>query len=181
MHTLAAQGCVCVQVYNASKGRFADLGVLDVQQMFGRAGRPQFDTFGEATIITTHDKLSKYLGMLTAQIPIESQFIKSLPDNLNAEVVLGTVSNLTEAVSWLSYSYLNVRIRRNPLAYGITQVMLDEDPGLKEHRKDLIIRAAKVRDLMLDLTALGHHTLQVISRNILVLGSLKRYIGQEEV
>ena len=36
--------------------------MLDVQQIFGRAGRPQFDTSGEANIITTHGKLAHYLG-----------------------------------------------------------------------------------------------------------------------
>jgi replicative superfamily II helicase len=43
-----------------------------------------------------------------------------LVDNLNAEIVLGTVTNVREAVAWLSYTYLNTRIRRNPLAYGLT-------------------------------------------------------------
>lgn len=61
-----------------------DLGMLDVQQVFGRAGRPQFDTRGEATIITSHDKLAHYLSMLTHSTPIESQFVKNLVDNLNA-------------------------------------------------------------------------------------------------
>ena len=28
-------------------GKFVELGVLDVMQIFGRAGRPQFDTSGE--------------------------------------------------------------------------------------------------------------------------------------
>lgn len=55
-------------------------------QIFGRAGRPQFDRFGEGIIITTHDKLSHYLTLLTQQNPIESQFLESLADNLNAEV-----------------------------------------------------------------------------------------------
>lgn len=55
-------------------------------QIFGRAGRPQFDKYGEGTIITTHDKLSHYLTLLTQKNPIESQFLGSLPDNLNAEV-----------------------------------------------------------------------------------------------
>ena len=55
-------------------------------QIFGRAGRPQFDTFGHGTIITKHDKLSHYLHLLTQQTPIESQFINKLTDNLNAEV-----------------------------------------------------------------------------------------------
>ena len=79
-----AQG---TQLYNAKKGSFVDLGILDVLQIFGRAGRPQFDTHGDAYIITTHDKLSHYLALMTRQQPIESQFISSLTDNLNAEVL----------------------------------------------------------------------------------------------
>lgn len=39
--------------------------------------------------------------MLCVQLPIESQFISKLSDNLNAEVVLGTVQNVKEAVDWL--------------------------------------------------------------------------------
>ena len=41
------------QVYNPVKGAWAELSPLDVMQMFGRAGRPQFDTFGEGIIITS--------------------------------------------------------------------------------------------------------------------------------
>lgn len=74
------------QIYDAKKGSFVDLGVLDVMQIFGRAGRPQYDTFGHGTIVTTHDKLAHYLSLLTQQNPIESQFVNSLTDNLNAEV-----------------------------------------------------------------------------------------------
>ncbi len=74
------------QIYDANKGAFKDLGILDVMQIFGRAGRPQFDDFGEGTIITTHDKLSHYLSLMTRQNAIESQFTGSLEDNLNAEV-----------------------------------------------------------------------------------------------
>lgn len=50
------------QVYDAKKGNFSELSMLDVQQIFGRAGRPQFDTSGEGIIITTHAKLAHYLG-----------------------------------------------------------------------------------------------------------------------
>ena len=77
------------QIYDANKGAFKDLGILDVMQIFGRAGRPQFDDFGEGTIITSHDKLSHYLSLMTRQNPIESQFTGSLEDNLNAEVKRG--------------------------------------------------------------------------------------------
>lgn len=35
------------------------------------------------------------------------------------QVALGSVTNVEEAVKWLSYTYLYVRMRANPLAYGI--------------------------------------------------------------
>lgn len=44
-----------------------------LMQIFGRAGRPQFDKSGEGIIITSHDKLAYYLRLLTSQLPIESQ------------------------------------------------------------------------------------------------------------
>jgi replicative superfamily II helicase len=62
-------------------------------QIFGRAGRPQFDTSGHGTIITGHDKLSHYLSLLTNQFPIESNFISLIADNLNAEISLGIFLN----------------------------------------------------------------------------------------
>jgi len=70
-------------------------------QMLGRAGRPQYDTKGEGILITNHSELQFYLSLMNQQLPIESQFIGKLADNLNAEVVLGTVQNAREAVKWI--------------------------------------------------------------------------------
>uniref|UniRef100_A0A8B9HJP4 Activating signal cointegrator 1 complex subunit 3 n=1 Tax=Astyanax mexicanus TaxID=7994 RepID=A0A8B9HJP4_ASTMX len=134
------------QIYDAKRGAMVDLGILDVMQIFGRAGRPQFDKYGEGTIITTHDKLSHYLTLLTQQNPIESQFHASLADNLNAEVALGTVTNVEEAVKWLSYTYLYVRMRANPLAYGINHKAYQMDPGLELYRKELVVEAGRKLD-----------------------------------
>ena len=52
---------------------------------FGRAGRPGFDTFGEAVIITQGEDLEYYLSLLNQQLPIESQFVANLADALNAD------------------------------------------------------------------------------------------------
>ncbi|KAM9797925.1 activating signal cointegrator 1 complex subunit 3 [Neosynchiropus ocellatus] len=134
------------QIYDAKRGALVDLGILDVMQIFGRAGRPQFDKFGEGTIITTHDKLSHYLTLLTQQNPIESQFLDSLADNLNAEIALGTVTNVDEAVKWLSYTYLYVRMRANPLAYGINQKVYQMDPSLALYRKELVLESGRKLD-----------------------------------
>ena len=39
-------------------------------------------------------------------------------DALNAEISLGTVANVPDAVQWLQYTYLYVRMKKNPLQYG---------------------------------------------------------------
>jgi replicative superfamily II helicase len=41
-------------------------GMLDVQQIFGRAGRPQFEDTGLGIIITSHDKLVSRTHALSA-------------------------------------------------------------------------------------------------------------------
>ena len=56
------------QVYDSMKGKFVDLSVLDVLQVFGRAGRPGFETSGEGYICTTEDKLTHYLDAITSQV-----------------------------------------------------------------------------------------------------------------
>lgn len=131
------------QVYSAEHGKFIDLGILDVLQIFGRAGRPQFEDTGIGMICTTHDKLHHYLSAVTQQQPIESQFSKKLVDNLNAEISLGTVTSIPEAVQWIGYSYLFVRMQRNPLTYGIDWAEIRDDPTLVQRRRQLAIQAAR--------------------------------------
>nr|VZI19564.1 unnamed protein product [Spirometra erinaceieuropaei] len=120
-HAVVIKG---TKIYDADKSDFVDLDILDVVQIFGRAGRPQFDTFGLATIITTRDKLDHYVRLITNQVAIESKLLSNINDHLNAEIALGTVTNIDEAVTWLSYTYLFVRLQRSPLNYGITPAML---------------------------------------------------------
>jgi activating signal cointegrator complex subunit 3 len=138
-HTVCIKG---TDIYNPEKGKMVDLSILDVQQIFGRAGRPQFDTKGEANLITNHAALSRYLDKLVRAVPIESKFIKQLPDHLNAEIVGGTVTNLNEAATWLSYTYLYVRMLKNPLAYGISADKKADDPMLRGQLMELVREAA---------------------------------------
>jgi antiviral helicase SLH1 len=132
------------QLYNPQEGKFIDLSILDVMQIFGRAGRPQFQDTGIGFICTTHDKLNHYLSAVTAQQPIESRFSSRLVDNLNAEISLGTVTSVPEAVQWLGYSYLYVRMKREPRNYGIEFAELRDDPMLVQRRRQLILQAARV-------------------------------------
>ncbi|XP_052757266.1 putative U5 small nuclear ribonucleoprotein 200 kDa helicase [Galleria mellonella] len=142
-HTVIVKG---TQVYSPEKGRWSELGALDVLQMLGRAGRPQYDTKGEGILITNHSELQYYLSLLNQQLPIESQLVGRLPDMLNAEIVLGSVQSLRDAVTWLGYTYLYIRMLRQPTLYGVTPEKLQEDPLLELHRADLIHTAANLLD-----------------------------------
>ncbi|EPQ59321.1 Sec63-domain-containing protein [Gloeophyllum trabeum ATCC 11539] len=131
------------QVYDSSKGSFVDLSVLDVLQVFGRAGRPGLESSGEGYIFTTEDKLTHYLDAVTSQNPIESKFVGGLIDALNAEIALGTVANVPDGVRWLGYTYLFVRMRKNPFQYGLSREEPSEDPQLGSKRAQLITFAAQ--------------------------------------
>jgi antiviral helicase SLH1 len=132
------------QLYSSQEGKFVDLGILDVLQIFGRAGRPQFQEVGIGMICTPHEKLHHYLSTVTQQQPIESKFSAKIVDNLNAEISLGTVTSIQEAVQWVGYSYLFVRMKRSPLTYGIDWTEFRDDPQLVQRRRTLVENAARI-------------------------------------
>ena len=139
-HTVIIKG---TQVYSPEKGSWVELSPQDVLQMLGRAGRPQYDTYGEGIIITTQTEMQYYLSLLNQQLPIESQFVSKLADNLNAEIVLGNVRSRDEGVEWLGYTYLFVRMLRSPGLYSVG-ADYEEDNALEQKRVDLIHSAAAV-------------------------------------
>lgn len=134
------------QIYSPEKGKWIELSPQDILQMLGRAGRPQFDISGEGIIITGYNELKYYLSLINTQLPIESQFVGQLADQLNAEVVLGTVTNLKEAVEWLGYTYLFIRMMRSPRVYGITVDEFEQDHMLIQRRTNLVHSAALLLD-----------------------------------
>ncbi|WWC58973.1 uncharacterized protein I303_101518 [Kwoniella dejecticola CBS 10117] len=138
-HTVIIKG---TQIYNPEKGKWCELSPQDVLQMLGRAGRPQFDTFGEGIIITNHGELQYYTSLMNQQLPIESQFVAKMVDNLNAEIVLGTVRNRDEGVQWLGYTYLYVRMIGSPALYNVGADYMEGDAALIQKRADLIHSAA---------------------------------------
>ncbi|KAI5826558.1 Sec63-domain-containing protein [Schizophyllum commune Tattone D] len=132
------------QVYDSSRGAFVDLSVLDVLQVFGRAGRPGLETSGEGYIATTDDKLQHYLEAVTSQLTTRfARFQKGIVDSLNAEIALGTVANVRDAVQWMGYTYLHVRMQKNPFVYGIPGDVLADDPSLSNKRGELVTAAAQ--------------------------------------
>ncbi|KAG8929215.1 hypothetical protein FRC02_005840 [Tulasnella sp. 418] len=101
------------------------------------------ESSGVGILCTPDEKLDHYLSAVTSQHAIESKFVNGMIDALNAEVALGTVTNVTEAVQWLGYTYLFVRMKRNPLVYGMPHSEPVEDPQLGNKRLVLVTSAAR--------------------------------------
>lgn len=140
-HSVIIKG---TQMYSPEQGEWIELSPQDVLQMLGRAGRPQFDTSGEGIIITNYSNLQYYLCLMNTQLPIESQLLSKLPDALNAEIVLGTIQNMNEAVQWAGYTYYYIRSLRNPSQYNISESESSMDKYLTQHRVNMIHSAASL-------------------------------------
>ncbi|KAM7208295.1 P-loop containing nucleoside triphosphate hydrolase protein [Naviculisporaceae sp. PSN 640] len=92
---------------------------LEVMQMLGRAGRPQFGNEALAVIMTRAGNKQRYERMVSGQEVIESTLHLNLIEHLNSEISLHTVTNLRQAQAWLGGTFLNVRIRRNAAHYKL--------------------------------------------------------------
>ncbi|RKP35955.1 P-loop containing nucleoside triphosphate hydrolase protein, partial [Dimargaris cristalligena] len=99
--------------------RYVEYSDLEILQMIGRAGRPQFDTSGVAVILTTVDQKSRYDNLVSGQEPVESSLHLNLIEHINAEISLGSIANRDMAIRWLKSTFLYTRICNNPSYYKI--------------------------------------------------------------
>lgn len=126
---------------------------LEITQMLGRAGRPQFDDSAVAIIITKQEKVKNYEQLIMGGETLESCLHLNLIDHLNAEIGLGTISDLHSAMRWIAGTFLYVRLQENPGHYRLDQ---DTASGNLEERVKMICQ----RDLKLlesaDLVTVDH-------------------------
>ncbi|WP_287582646.1 DEAD/DEAH box helicase [Candidatus Borrarchaeum sp.] len=91
-------------VYDPLKGK-KEISPLDLLQMLGRAGRPQFDNLGYGIIITEKRNVEYYRGLLTGK-EIESRLTETLEEHLNAEISLNFIKTEAEISDWLKSTFL---------------------------------------------------------------------------
>ncbi|KAH7923546.1 P-loop containing nucleoside triphosphate hydrolase protein, partial [Leucogyrophana mollusca] len=106
-----------VKIYQS--GETKEYSDLDMMQMMGRAGRPQFDTDGIAIILCENELESKYRALTQGTTTLESSLHTNLIEHLNSEIGLGTIADLESAKGWLRQSFLYRRIQKNPDHYEI--------------------------------------------------------------
>ncbi|KAG0159719.1 hypothetical protein PDIDSM_7243 [Penicillium digitatum] len=100
---------------------------LEMMQMLGRAGRPQFDDSATAVILTRKERVAHYEKLVQGSESLESCLHLNLIDHLNAEIGLGNISDVETAVNWLAGTFLFVRLRRNPTHYKLKEGASQED------------------------------------------------------
>ncbi|KAH7107592.1 Sec63 Brl domain-containing protein [Auriculariales sp. MPI-PUGE-AT-0066] len=96
-----------------------DYSEADILQMMGRAGRPQFDKEGIAIVMCEATDQRKYENLMGGQANLESCLHLNIAEFLNAEIGLGTVTDLESAQKWLRSTFFQQRIQRNPAHYRL--------------------------------------------------------------
>ncbi|KAK0196704.1 hypothetical protein F5146DRAFT_1153057 [Armillaria mellea] len=132
-HTVVIKGVQTFQ--NNVSVEYSD---LDVMQMLGRAGRPQFDSEGTAIILCETELESKYRQLVQGRTILESSLHVNLSEHLNSEIGLGTVTSISSATDWLRNSFLFQRIRKNPRHYALGK---GEDQTWEERVDDLVMQS----------------------------------------
>ncbi|TPX48749.1 hypothetical protein SeLEV6574_g01875 [Synchytrium endobioticum] len=115
-HLVVVKG---TEFFDAKKRGYVDFPITDVLQMMGRAGRPQFDDSGVATILVHDVKKNFYKKFLHEPFPVESSLHLHLHDHFNAEIVSGTIKSKQDAVDFLTWTYFYRRLPMNPTYYGL--------------------------------------------------------------
>ncbi|KAH9928154.1 uncharacterized protein B0H18DRAFT_875089 [Fomitopsis serialis] len=132
-HTVILKGVKVFQ--NNTMQEYSD---LDIMQMMGRAGRPQFDKEGVAIILCESELEAKYKALVQGQTVLESSLHLNLSEHINSEVGLGTITDLDTAKKWLHNSFLYRRIQKNPRHYAIGK---DSSQTWQQKVDDIVVQS----------------------------------------
>ncbi|MFB6111290.1 MAG: DEAD/DEAH box helicase [Halobacteriaceae archaeon] len=148
-----------------------DMSPLDVLQMLGRAGRPEYDDEGFAYLIAGPEDADRYRRLLREGADIESRLAARLPEHLNAEIAMGTLHGLGDVMDWLEGTFYYVRAQSDPQQYGFT----DLRDRVRDVLEDLVDRdfVQADDDLGLSATPLGRLT----SNYYIELATAERFRG----
>jgi replicative superfamily II helicase len=99
-----------------------DMSPIEVLQMLGRAGRPDYDDVGYGWVISDSQEAERYRRLLSEGTPLESRLAEELDAHLVAEVATGTVTSFEDVFDWLDTTFYAVRARRRPDAYDYSSL-----------------------------------------------------------
>ena len=106
-----------------SDGFLHEYDASQILQMMGRAGRPQFHDSGICIIMTESKKVKQYELIANSSRPVESALLSNLIEHVNAEIALGTIHSLDDALKWLKTTFFYIRVPQNPLYYHVHNLL----------------------------------------------------------
>ncbi|CAG2226282.1 HFM1 [Mytilus edulis] len=83
--------------------------------------------------------MAKYENLLNGTQVIESSLHKHLVEHLNAEIVLNTINDISIAMEWIRYTFLYIRVMKNPKHYGIPLGLTKEQ--IEKRLQDLCMKS----------------------------------------
>lgn len=108
------------KIYSPKTNGWIEINLLDLIQMFGRAGRPQYDKKGIGLLITSIENIRYYTSFFNNSVKIESFFHKYIISFLNAEIANGIICNLAMSINWLFLTYYSIRLREKVHSWILT-------------------------------------------------------------
>ena len=83
---------------------------------------------------------AKYKALAQGQTVLESSLHLHLPEHLNSEIALGTITNMASAKEWLHNSFLYRRLRKNPSHYDVKK---EGNRSWEERMDDMVAESVK--------------------------------------
>jgi len=111
---------VIIKSTNCYKGHtigYSEYTKMEIEQMCGRAGRPQFDNKGIAVIMTESYKTDKFEGSCNEKI--ESHLKENIVEHINAEIATGIIKDIETGLIWIKNTFMSIRMIKEPAKFGI--------------------------------------------------------------
>ncbi|SPO26563.1 related to HFM1 - DNA/RNA helicase [Ustilago trichophora] len=109
--------CVIIRGTKQYEGQWCEMSELDLIQMMGRAGRPQFDRSGVAVIMCEDTMQAHYRELVSGSRDIESSLAPNLVEHVNAEIGLRGRTTEAQINAWIRQSFMWIRLQKNPTYY----------------------------------------------------------------
>ncbi|SNX84863.1 related to HFM1 - DNA/RNA helicase [Melanopsichium pennsylvanicum] len=109
--------CVIIRGTKQYEGQWCEMSDLDLIQMMGRAGRPQFDRSGVAVIMCEDTVQAHYRDLVSGSRDIESSLAPNLIEHVNAEIGLLARTTKAQIEAWIRESFMWIRLQKNPTYY----------------------------------------------------------------
>jgi len=123
------------EMYDGREKRHIDYPIANVLNMMGKTSRPNIDSSGKCVILCHSPKKEHLKKLIYDPLPVESHLDHYLHDHVNSEIVTKTISNMQDAVDYITWTLLYRRLTKNPNYYNLQGT---SNVHLSEHMSEMV-------------------------------------------